>query len=60
MLGGFDWDLMYTWHAIPQDERSKRLDPGQEVLPLRYSYFIEIFRSFKSATMQIIANNNSF
>lgn len=32
-IGGFDWNLQFTWHAIPEDERSRR--QYKDYLPVR-------------------------
>lgn len=31
-IGGFDWNMQFTWHAIPDYERQRR---GSDVAPLR-------------------------
>lgn len=32
-VGGFDWNLQFNWHAIPERERSRR---ARDVDPVRY------------------------
>jgi polypeptide N-acetylgalactosaminyltransferase len=31
-IGGFDWNMQFSWHAIPEYERQRR---GSDVLPIR-------------------------
>ena len=33
-VGGFDWNLVFTWHAIPDAERKRR--NYEDHLPVRY------------------------
>ena len=32
-IGGFDWNLQFTWHGIPDYERKRR---GEDIAPVRY------------------------
>jgi polypeptide N-acetylgalactosaminyltransferase len=31
-IGGFDWNLQFTWHGIPEYERQRR---GSDIAPVR-------------------------
>jgi len=33
-VGGFDWNLQFNWHGIPEEERLRRETP---VSPIRYA-----------------------
>lgn len=33
-IGGFDWNLQFNWHAIPEDERARR--EYKDFLPVRW------------------------
>ena len=32
-IGGFDWNLQYNWHPVPEREKARRKGP---VDPIRY------------------------
>ena len=32
-IGGFDWNLQFTWHGIPDYERQRR---ASDIMPVRY------------------------
>lgn len=34
-IGGFDWNMQFNWHAIPEYERKRR--SFKDYLPVRYS-----------------------
>lgn len=34
-IGGFDWNMQFNWHAIPDYERKRR--DNKDYLPVRYS-----------------------
>lgn len=44
-IGGFDWNLQFTWHGIPEYERKRR---GNDVAPIRYAVTM---RSLQSGTL---------
>jgi polypeptide N-acetylgalactosaminyltransferase len=33
-IGGFDWNLQFNWHAIPEDERARR--DYKDYAPVRF------------------------
>ncbi|KAJ8314026.1 hypothetical protein KUTeg_008587 [Tegillarca granosa] len=39
-IGGFDWNLQFNWHAIPEYERKRR--DNKDYLPVRYRMSITI------------------
>ena len=42
-IGGFDWNLQFNWHAIPEDERARR--EYKDYAPVRY------YTSYNSHTL---------
>ena len=49
-IGGFDWNLQFNWHSMPQRERSRR---RSDIDPVRYVLKIVIVYNFSGNSMNI-------
>ena len=47
-IGGFDWNMQFTWHSIPDYEKNRR---AKDILPVRYRVSPKT-RPFQTAIQQ--------